>query len=191
MAIRNVTSRAMGMVRGPDRKTHAGVGSGDGAEIGAPQEKGQVGEDQVDAEGTKIGDHGRRLYHPVDEHPLDEVTDDADQTIDTGSARNGSMLIEGEHPVGGKGTDHDQLAMEDVDDVHHAEYERETARIRRVDTSHEQARDKGLKEQSHENYFLSFQALAGYITGFSAASLGKPWSAFRPAPGPRSADGPR
>ncbi len=136
----------------------------------------------MDAEGTQVRHHGRRLDHPVYHEPLDHVADHPGRDDGQGKGDEGVYMVEGVEPVGGEGAYHDQLAMEDIDDIHDAEYERESARIGGVHTSHEKARDKGLNEESHQVTFSPSTVSRGRAPAFPPLLSGRRWSVFHSAP---------
>jgi len=99
MAMIKVASRAMGMVMGPTEKPFAGIGCRHCPKIGAPREKRQISQYEVDTKRTEVRHHGRRLNHPVDQEPLYHVANERSGKNGEREREKGIYMIKGKEPI--------------------------------------------------------------------------------------------
>src|SRR5665647_1313737 len=126
----------------------AGVGADDGVldhpEVGGPEELGGAAQEDGQPEGGEdLGQHGG-VEDGLDEPPVDGDPQDGHESDGDGQGHQGVQAEEGPHPEGCIHGQHEELAVGEVDDLHHPKDEGEAHGHQGEDEAGEQPADQGL-----------------------------------------------
>ncbi len=115
-------------------------------EIGAEDPERRITQQQGEAEGREnLGDH-RPAHDVANEAEIDDEAEEKEQERRARAERERPAVQIGHHDEGDIHTDHDELAMGEIDDVHHPPDQRQPGREQRIDGADQEADDDDLQE---------------------------------------------